>query len=114
MSQFPFDYDEMLTRCVGKVELLERAMTRFRGDLVSDLEQLSTACDAKDADQIARTAHRIKGASANVSAHQLSTAAAVLEASARKHELNDLTQQWEQVETTAEILNEFLATHSLV
>jgi HPt (histidine-containing phosphotransfer) domain-containing protein len=113
MSELPFDYDEMLTRCVGKAELVERAMTRFTGDLAADLEMLAFACRASDPYQIASTAHRIKGASANVSAHKLSAAAADLETSARNNEPDEFPQRWEQVKAEANTLTEFLTTRTL-
>lgn len=113
MSDAIFDYDEMLARCVGKEDLLERAMKRFGEDLTVDLDALTDACNSGDSERIASTAHRIKGASANVSAHQLSAAAADLEACARSNEMAGVSHSLQQVTTAAESLRQFLTIHSM-
>ena len=57
---------ELIARCMGNLEFAERLLDKFQGRLDADIVELEAAIDAEDADAIARVAHRIKGASANV------------------------------------------------
>jgi HPt (histidine-containing phosphotransfer) domain-containing protein len=83
----PFDFEAMLARCLGKVELMERALVRFESVVQSDLEDLDQAIERSDAAEIASIAHRIKGASSNVSALRVHAQAARLEELARDEKL---------------------------
>ena len=92
------DTNELLARCLGKRELVERVLTRFQTQLTEDLVRLQAAAETGDGEMIAKTAHRIKGAAANVSAHGLRQCAAALEEAAR-------AGAWDQVPTRLELLS---------
>lgn len=74
--------DELLERCLGKRELALRVLDRFKTQLAQDLESLQAALQDRDLYRMARVAHRIKGAAANVSAHALHQQSAALEEAA--------------------------------
>lgn len=74
--------DELLERCLGKRELALRVLDRFKTQLAQDLDLLQVALQDRDLYRMARVAHRIKGAAANVSAHALHQHAAALEEAA--------------------------------
>ncbi|MHC4399262.1 MAG: Hpt domain-containing protein [Planctomycetota bacterium] len=74
-----FDYDALLQRCLGNVEFAERVLAKFRDRFGEDLRQLERGVESADAGQIARIAHRLKGASANVAAAGLRRHAAEIE-----------------------------------
>ena len=84
------DTQELLGRCLGKQELAQRVLARFRNQLSEDLTQLERALLDGDATLIARVAHRIKGAAANVSARCLHEQAAALECAARTDAWGDI------------------------
>jgi HPt (histidine-containing phosphotransfer) domain-containing protein len=84
------DVNELLGRCLGKTELVQRVLTRFQKQLSDDLVRIGAAVAAGDSAVVASVAHRIKGAAANVSAHAVHLQAASLETAARAAE-------WEQI-----------------
>jgi HPt (histidine-containing phosphotransfer) domain-containing protein len=97
LASSALDTEELLARCLGKWELAQRVLTRFRNQLLNDLTVLQQAVTAGDAVVIAKVAHRIKGAAANVSARDLRQRAAELEDVARASE-------WEQIPEGVQML----------
>ncbi|MBI1901442.1 MAG: Hpt domain-containing protein [Planctomycetia bacterium] len=88
----PVDMQELVARCMGNVEFAERVLAKFRARLDEDLLELEKAVRAEDAPGIARVAHRIKGAAANVAAHGLRERAAGIEERAAAQALADVTR----------------------
>ena len=80
------DDQELLRRCLGNRDLAARILEKFRVQLEADLGWLAEAIRCCNCDEAALAAHRIKGASANVSAHGLKEMAAELERVARHGE----------------------------
>lgn len=87
------DTEELLARCMGNIEFAERLLAKFQGRLDEDLLELEAAMRVEDPDVIARVAHRIKGASANVAAHDLRKRAAEIEQLARDRALAEIPAQ---------------------
>ena len=87
----PVDYDELLARCMDNQDLAQRILTRFEQTFGDDLDSFCNAVEAQDADQMAYLAHRIKGASANVSATRLLGVLTELDYLVRSSRPNDLT-----------------------
>jgi HPt (histidine-containing phosphotransfer) domain-containing protein len=81
----PVDVSELLARCLGRIDLVERILWRFHQTLEADLAQIEVAAEMLRADEVARIAHRIKGASLAVSAPVLTSCAQDLEAVANEH-----------------------------
>jgi HPt (histidine-containing phosphotransfer) domain-containing protein len=96
-SSRALDTEELLARCLGKWELAHRVLSRFRNQLLHDLSLLQQAVTAGDAGVIAKVAHRIKGAAANVSARDLRERAAELEDVAR-------ASAWDQIPEGVQML----------
>jgi HPt (histidine-containing phosphotransfer) domain-containing protein len=82
-STTPLDIPELLSRCLGKRELAHRVLGRFQRQLTEDVTRLHHAVAHGEAHVVAKIAHRIKGAAANVSAHELHERASTLEEAAR-------------------------------
>jgi HPt (histidine-containing phosphotransfer) domain-containing protein len=89
--------DELLARCMGNIGFAERILAKFQDRFEHDLEELDKALQARDADAVARTAHRIKGASANVAASRLHEHAAEIERLGRTARLSDIPHGLEQL-----------------
>jgi HPt (histidine-containing phosphotransfer) domain-containing protein len=100
--------DDLMSRCMGNLEFVDRILTIFQSRCEADLQELEQAIDAADFQQIQRISHRLKGACANAGASSLSTRASELWIAANK-EFNDVVaarfaqfkQEWDQC---AEIL----------
>ncbi|MAE63923.1 MAG: hypothetical protein CMJ18_06585 [Phycisphaeraceae bacterium] len=75
----PLDVEEVLRRCMGNVEFLEKMFDKFRERSDEDIAEIEAAISQRDADEVAHVAHRFKGAAANVSAEALREAAYRLE-----------------------------------
>lgn len=73
------NFDELLARCLGNVDIAEKVLSRFQDRFDVDLNELERGLDARDPQAIALIAHRIKGASANVAAPALYEVAAAIE-----------------------------------
>lgn len=89
--------DELLTRCMGNISFAERILAKFQDRFQHDLEELDKALQAHDSEAVARTAHRIKGASANVAAAGLYQRAAEIEELGRVQRLSDIPYGLEQL-----------------
>lgn len=106
----PFDADELVARCLGNLDFVQRVLAKFQERLDTDLAELDEAVLAADAERIARVAHRLKGASANVAAHGLRERAAGIEDLARQRclddiptELDELRGEWSRFTECAEV-----------
>ena len=75
----PIDYPSLLQRCGGKQDLAERLARKFAEQTAEDVRGISLAIQRQDAGALAASAHRLKGASANVSAENLRLLAEELE-----------------------------------
>lgn len=60
-----FDVDELMGRVMNKVKLAQRVLTGYLGDIPQQIEKMQ---EEEDCEILARLAHSVKGASANVSA----------------------------------------------
>lgn len=92
---YPINVEDLLTRCLGRLDLAERILQKFLDALDVDVRQLEAAVQAGNADEVAHLAHRIKGASLAVSAGQLTACARHLEDSATAHRVEEFAGQLE-------------------
>lgn len=72
-------YAAALHRLGGDVELLHLLFTSFASDAPARLEHLAVAMQGRDAAQVQRQAHALKGAAAIIGAQHCAQLAAVLE-----------------------------------
>jgi Amt family ammonium transporter len=94
-----FDRRSLLKRCMGDEGLAEKVLARFAQRLLPDLAKIEQAHAQADATALVTAAHGLKGAAANVSAKQLSAAAAELEKLAREGDLVTATQSLDRLRT---------------
>lgn len=98
--------DDLLARVEGDQDFLVELVSLFLADLPRQLQQLQRCLDDQHLESIRRTAHGIKGASANASAARMREASLRLEHAARDgrplHELqvlhDRLVQAWEHTQ----------------
>ncbi|MBV8779790.1 MAG: response regulator [Phycisphaerae bacterium] len=75
----PLDMEALLRRCRGKTALVENVLKMFTDSLDQQLSELRDSANNADWDGVARVAHSLKGASANLSANAITQAATTLE-----------------------------------
>jgi len=78
------DLQDLIDRCLGNLSLVERIVAKFEATSDRDLADLETAILNQDSHAAALVAHRIKGASANISAQRLRQRAENIEKLARQ------------------------------
>jgi len=83
----PFDLDELLHRCLGHQDHLQRLLSKFEDKAGELLEGIEESVAAGDAERIAFLAHTLKGMSATLSAPCVRAAAAEMEQLARSKDL---------------------------
>ncbi|HVU89234.1 MAG TPA: Hpt domain-containing protein [Pirellulales bacterium] len=93
------DLEDLKARCLGNLDLVERVLTKFAGQLDRDLEELESAVRTGDASMAAQLAHRIKGIAASVAARTLFEDAAVAEQRALDNDLGRLPDQLHRLQT---------------
>ncbi len=91
------DFEELLERCMGNIEFAERVLAKFQQRLGEDLEELEKGLHAEDAPAIARVAHRLKGASANVAARGVLRRAVEIEQLGRARRVSEIPSQVEEL-----------------
>jgi signal transduction histidine kinase/CheY-like chemotaxis protein/HPt (histidine-containing phosphotransfer) domain-containing protein len=96
----PIDLESLTRRCINNRKLAAKALRLFDGGLDRDLESLTKSVQERNPKAIAASAHKIKGAAANVSAEDVRRIAAELEKLGRadalaesESMLQSLTQQ---------------------
>lgn len=82
-----FSKEDALARLGGDEPLLKILLTMMQDEFPDTIAKLFDAYDARDADQIRRNAHSIKGAAANVSALALSNCALRIEQRAKEDDI---------------------------
>jgi HPt (histidine-containing phosphotransfer) domain-containing protein len=95
--------DDLMSRCMGNLEFVERILAIFQSRCEADLQELEEAVAASDFVRVQRIAHRLKGACANAGASDLSARASELWTAANK-EFTDVVsarfaqfkQEWNQ------------------
>lgn len=92
-----FCYDDLSSRCLGNVALIERVVSAFTNGAQNDLQVLRDAIHDEDLPLVGKTAHRIKGSAANVAAYRMSTYAATLERDAKNEEAKSLNELCVQI-----------------
>jgi HPt (histidine-containing phosphotransfer) domain-containing protein len=73
------DLDAALSRVGGQLDLLKELAALFIDDYPNDLNQIRASLKARDAKQLERSAHRLKGSVANFGAPGLWALAAEIE-----------------------------------
>lgn len=99
----PLQIEELTQRCMGSLALVERLLASFEQRFPVEVSELSRTLEQGDATRLARSAHQLKGAAANLSAPALRSTFERIEHAARANELapiagylSELDAQWER------------------
>lgn len=107
-SDSPFDFDELLGRCVGRRDLLEKVLVNFADLLPPQLAQLDQAAAQGDLAKVRNMAHRLKGGALTISAQRLSKCAVQVEAAAGKENPAALAQSLAELREESDRLTTFV------
>ena len=83
-----FEYEAVLKRCMGNKELVKKLCLKFAAGTGDDLAELEKAVSEDDSTLAGQIAHRIKGAAANLAAHQVQEHASGIELATRSDDLS--------------------------
>lgn len=86
----PIDFDELLGRCVGRRDFVDKVIDNFATYLPKQLEQMEQAAAQPDNLKVRTLAHQLKGGSLTVSAHRLGKLAHRLETTAEQGSSTDV------------------------
>lgn len=90
------DIDDLASRCMGKLELVERILTNLTPTLASEMDELQRVLLVEDRELTTTLSHRIKGTAANVGAKRMQHTACRLESLARQDAAwTELSEQFE-------------------
>ncbi|MBV8781617.1 MAG: response regulator, partial [Phycisphaerae bacterium] len=106
----PIDVNTLQRRCMGSRKLASKALKMFAASLVKDVGSLLESVSKGDARAAAASAHKIKGAAANVSAEPVRSLAAKLEALAKQDALAQASDALEQLDCEIRRFQEYLST----
>jgi HPt (histidine-containing phosphotransfer) domain-containing protein len=101
-----FDYEVMNSMLMGDKALMTSIATAFQQDIALHIEQLKSALEKAETNEIASLAHKIKGAAGNVGGKKLSLTAFNIEKAAKVFNVNLARQYTEQIETDFVALKE--------
>ncbi len=87
LSSVPLNLKDLLRRCLGNPNVLERTVAKFQKRLPEDLRQIEQSLALGESSKLALLAHSLKGAAASLSAEGLQAAAARLEMLAKASDL---------------------------
>ncbi len=90
--------DELIARCMGNTGIAERILAKFQERFCVDLRELEQGVSNHDTGAVAQAAHRIKGASGNVSAPAIYQLASEIERLARTEHMEEIRANIEQLE----------------
>jgi HPt (histidine-containing phosphotransfer) domain-containing protein len=100
----PIDFEELLARCMGRFELLEKLLGQIDSLLSPQISELENAVRLEDSTRIKSIAHRLRGAALTISAPGLSRAAERLEFSAQQGDSLDCGECLDEVLRECDLL----------
>jgi len=99
-----FDYVEAVGRLDGQPELFGMVASIFVEDCPSELRALRSALDSGDAEAVAFTAHKLKGALSSIGANPARAAARRLEELGRTGDLTAAREAYPELESSLDAL----------
>ena len=106
----PIDCPALLSRCIGKTNLMRRVLVAFVSQVSADLEQLEVAIAKSDLTEITRLAHRMRGTSLSVSASEFAVTAQALEEVAASTSIDEVLRLTVQLQDEHRRIASFVAS----
>ena len=105
----PLDHKRLLEECDEEHSFANRCLHVFIRETQTDMDGIAAALAGKDFQEIARLAHRIKGASASIRAEFLQEKATLLEGSAGTGNHADVDDCLARLKLEFERFNQYIA-----
>jgi HPt (histidine-containing phosphotransfer) domain-containing protein len=86
----PLNFDQLVVRCMGRLELAERLLASFERRFPIEVSQIEKSLESGDLSAFVRLTHQLKGASANVSAPTLHSILKRIEEAGRVEQLEQI------------------------
>jgi HPt (histidine-containing phosphotransfer) domain-containing protein len=102
------DLVALKARCLGNLDLVDRVLAKFTGQVDADLDELDRAIHERNPAKAAQLAHRIKGIAGSVEARQLYVDASRAEQRALENCLAELPGDLERMRCDRSALHETL------
>lgn len=100
-AEGPMDLGQLVGRCMGNLQIVERALAKFESCFGRDLAELEQRLQQQEVEQVRRLAHRLKGSAAAVAAGKLAQRSAEIEELVRSQRMaelpacvEELRQEW--------------------
>lgn len=87
-----FEFEDLCSRCLGNLSLIERALEAFGDEFPSEIDRLECACKANQIEDIATLAHRMKGSASNVAALAITKELDFIESAVCRHDMQEVTR----------------------
>lgn len=101
-----FGFHEALRRAMGDANFLKMMLDEFQALIPGILASLEKACEDRDLETVAKDAHQLKGAAANLSAKALAAAAMKLEQFGRDENHDECVRALAELKQAAEIFRQ--------
>jgi signal transduction histidine kinase/CheY-like chemotaxis protein/HPt (histidine-containing phosphotransfer) domain-containing protein len=109
-AKAPVDLETLSKRCMGNRKLAAKALNKFESSIGADVAVIVERFRAGDAKAVAASAHKIKGAAANVSAEDVRRIAAELELLAAGDDLSQSQKCLDDLDRELERFRDYLST----
>jgi len=106
-----WDHTDLLQRVMADHDLAREVIEAFLGNIDQQVTILNDSAEAGDCPAVARQAHTIKGAAANISGLALRAAALQIEQSAKRDDLASIRQSLAELATQVEHLQQVLRAY---
>lgn len=107
------DLDELVDRCMGNLEFVDRVLTKFQQRFGENLDELERALAQKDTERVVLIAHRLKGESASVAAGALRDRAGEIEALGRAGHISNIPDCLQRLRGDWALFSESVSTLNL-
>lgn len=104
-----FNQQELVSRCLGNWELVDRILTKFLSRFEEDFAEMSRAIAVGDAQAIVRVAHRLKGSSATTAAIRIRDSATHIEDLASEGMLAEIPDRLQELRQEGDRFAETIA-----
>ena len=106
----PVDVESLRQRCMGNRKIAAKALGKFDATVTQDLASLAASVREGDAKAAAAAAHKIKGASANISAEAIRKTCAALETLLRDNQLQQTQAALDELEREMVRFRQYVST----
>jgi HPt (histidine-containing phosphotransfer) domain-containing protein len=103
------NYEELVTRCLNKLDFAERMLTLFQNHCGDEMVALERALETSNLESVRLTAHRLAGAAANAAVFGVQGCASDLRLAASSGSLEQTSQSYAELQGEWRRFNEAMS-----